>query len=251
MDNKNQRLFTNIRKSSIGKASIWNANSRHFLIIFAATLFVATVLVASCLAIASPVSATDKPVEIDVSTDAEKSEKTVQLISTLPSASTDFVIDDVVNTVGNSVKTEKAVEVIQPTQEPVKVMHFDENDVIVVAKILYNECGGVPSKTEQACVAWTICNRVDAGYGSTISECGTSPYQYAYNEDTVVTDDLYNLAYDVLTRWNNEKNGEDNVGRVIPKDYVFFWGDGEHNWFRNAFEGGTIWDYSFASPYEN
>jgi hypothetical protein len=120
----------------------------------------------------------------------------------------------------------------------------------MAAKVLYNECRGVASITNQACVVWTICNRVDAGYAETVSEVITQPYQFSYNPNAPVWDELYELATDVLDRWNKEKNGEEDVGRVLPSDYLWFSGAGTHNNFRNAFRGGTRWDYSFPSPYE-
>lgn len=125
--------------------------------------------------------------------------------------------------------------------------HFDDKDVIALAKVLYNECRGIPSTTEKACVAWTVCNRVDDGYwGDNFIDVISYPNAFAYWYNTPVTDELYNLALDVLTRWNKEKNGIENVGRVLPSDYVFFAGDGEHNYFRNKHkEDYDVWDYSF------
>lgn len=132
------------------------------------------------------------------------------------------------------------------------VMYFNEDDVIALAKVLYNECRGIPSDIEKACVGWAACNRVDAGYGNTIYEVLTAPNQFAYWNNTPITEELYNLATDVLTRWNNEKNGIEDVGRVLQSDYLWFRGDGKHNYFRDSFSGKyNIWDYSLANPYEN
>lgn len=139
------------------------------------------------------------------------------------------------------------------TEEVIEIlMYFTEKDVIALAKVLYNECRGVPSDMEKACVAWTACNRVDAGYGDMVYDVLTAPNQFAYRENTSVTEELYALALDVLTRWNNEKNGMTNVGRVLPKEYMWFRGDGKHNYFRNAFSGSyDIWDYSLDNPYDD
>lgn len=139
-------------------------------------------------------------------------------------------------------------------QEPEKSTHFySEEDVRMVAKVLYRECRGIPSDTEKACVAWTICNRVDMdGFPGTIREVITYPNAFAYSDDTPVTDELYALASDVLSRWNAEKNGAQDTGRVLPPDFTFFSGDGKHNYFRNAYKGScSIWDYSMESPYES
>lgn len=120
------------------------------------------------------------------------------------------------------------------------------HEVETVAKILWNEARGVPSDTEVACVAWTIVNRVDAGYGEDVVSVATAPGQYAYDPDAPLDDRLLCLAEDVLHRWYN-----DSEGRVLPGEYMWFQGDGKHNWFRNAYEGGDIWDYSAVSPYES
>jgi len=124
---------------------------------------------------------------------------------------------------------------------------YTDNDAALIAKTMYIECGGVQSETEKACVVWTILNRVDAGYGS-IEQVITAKNQFVgYKPNNPVRDDLLGLAYDVLTRWQNEHEGQVNVGRVLPSDYCWFTGDGRHNHFTNA--AGTRWSYSLASPY--
>lgn len=127
---------------------------------------------------------------------------------------------------------------------------WTEEEVVVLAKMVYGEARGVPSKMEQAACVWCVLNRCDA-YGEGIVEVTTEPYQFVgYDADNPVTDELYELCEDVLSRWYAEKNGNTNVGRVLPSDYLYFHGDGEHNYFRNAFQGGTVWDWSYPNPYE-
>lgn len=126
---------------------------------------------------------------------------------------------------------------------------YTEDDAVMIAKIIYAEAGGIPSDTEKACVAWVILNRVDAGYGDTIAEVATAPYQFAYRTSTPVRDDLLSLSRDVLGRWDREKRGGNDVGRVLPADYLWFTGDGLHNNFRRSYSGGRRWDYSLPSPY--
>ena len=129
-------------------------------------------------------------------------------------------------------------------------MYTDE-DAAILAKIICSEGGSIPSDTEKACLAWCVLNRVDAGYGKTIAEVATAPSQFGYRAQNPVRDDLLNLCYDVLERWQREKNGETDVGRVLPKDYLWYTGDGKHNNFRNSYSGGTKWDYSLESPYSS
>ena len=136
------------------------------------------------------------------------------------------------------------------TTQGVSGRYFSKSDVELVAKILYEECRGVSSDTQKACVAWIICNRVDSGMGNSISSVVKAKNQFDYNPYAPIKQNLYNLAQDVLTRWEREKNGETNVGRVLPKEYLYFYGDGIRNYFRNSYQKPyTIWDYSLPSPY--
>lgn len=154
----------------------------------------------------------------------------------------------------HSIEIEENEQTDSDTVTETEIMYYTEEEVVMMAKVLYLECRGVPSDTEKACVAWTVCNRVglDKFKGDTISEIITAPGQFAYSYNTPVTDELYALSLDVLQRWNAERNGEVYVGRVLPKDYTYYSGDGVHNYFRNNYDGGySIWDYSLQSPYES
>lgn len=87
---------------------------------------------------------------------------------------------------------------------------------------------------------------------ASIHDVVSSPHQFAFSENTPVDETLLNLAYDVLERWNSEKNGETNVGRVLPESYLWFEGHSGHNYFRNRYDGDfTVWSYSLESPYES
>lgn len=131
---------------------------------------------------------------------------------------------------------------------------YTSQDAVMMARVMFLEARGIRSKTEIACVGWTILNRVDAGYG-TISAVITAPNQFAYRVSASTTSDygydLVALATDVLDRWSREKAGQTNVGRVLPQGYLWYAGDGQHNYFRNAYRGGTRWTYSLPSPYES
>lgn len=143
----------------------------------------------------------------------------------------------------------KAVQipVVKPT------VTVNEYDAKLIARTLWGECRGVKSKAEQAAVAWCILNRVDAeGYacGTSVEYVVTFPDQFAgYDASYPVTDELYDLAVDVLTRWQLEKAGASDVGRVLPKEYLWFTGDGQRNHFTDEWKGGNRWDWSLPSPY--
>lgn len=133
------------------------------------------------------------------------------------------------------------------------VLHHTQEEVVMIAKVIRAESGGIWSLTEQACVAWTILNHADT-FGVSISEA-IVPGRFAYSVGTPTYDcfgrDLIALAQDVVDRWEREKAGETDVGRVLPKDYLWYHGDGSHNYFRNQYSGGTRWNYSLKSPYES
>lgn len=146
----------------------------------------------------------------------------------------------------------EAVEVVTPEPEPeVTPQPWTDEEVIVLAKMLWGEARGVSSNVEKAACVWCALNRVDKGYGD-ITAVVTAPYQFVgYNEKNPVDDDLITLCIDVLTRWYAEKDGQAEVGRVLPADYLWFSGDGERNHFRNAYRGGDRWDWSLPNPYES
>ena len=128
-------------------------------------------------------------------------------------------------------------------------------EVVMIAKVIYGEARGVVSETEQAAVAWCILNRADA-WGQTVTEVIEAPNQVCYYDFFPTVDDygrnLVVLAQDVVERWNREKSGETDVGRVLPAEYLWYGGDGERNWFRDDYEfNGSIWDWSLPSPYES
>lgn len=131
---------------------------------------------------------------------------------------------------------------------------YTATDATMMAKVMFCESRGIKSKTEIACIGWTILNRVDAGYGS-IYKVITAPNQFAYRSNASTTSDygydLVALATDVLDRWSREKAGQTSVGRVLPKGYLWYAGDGRHNYFRNQYKNGTRWNYSLPSPYES
>lgn len=131
-----------------------------------------------------------------------------------------------------------------------KTYNIPQEEIDALARTIWGEARGVPSKAEQAAVAWCVLNRVDAGYGATVLEVVSAPGQFVgYSPYYPVTDELAELAKDVLTRWYREKDGETDVGRTLPPGYYYFNGSGGHNWFRKEFRSSTYWDWSLPDPY--
>ena len=126
----------------------------------------------------------------------------------------------------------------------------DEAEVIMLAKLIYAEARGIPSTAEKAAVVWCVLNRVDdERWPDTIYEVLTQKDQFAYFPDCTLTDEFMNIAADVLTRWEREKAGAVNIGRVLPAGYCFFMGDGRHNNFTIEWKAGATWDWSAENPY--
>lgn len=124
-------------------------------------------------------------------------------------------------------------------------------EINMLAQVIYNEAQGIPDKAHQAAVVWCVLNRLDDGYwGDTVTEVVTYPHQFAYYPDTPIMPEFVLLAQDVVDRWILEKQGFDYVGRVIPQDYLYYWGDGKYNHFTTEWKGNDYWDWSWESPYE-
>lgn len=83
---------------------------------------------------------------------------------------------------------------------------------------------------------WVVCNRVDdPRFPDTITGVITQPSQFhGYDPSYPVSDELYTVALDVLTRWSMEKQGAEIV-RELPSTYLYFTGDGMQNRFREAY----------------
>lgn len=127
-------------------------------------------------------------------------------------------------------------ETPEPSEEPIYyVMYFTEDDVAEVAKMLWGEARGCTRDNQIKC-AWVICNRVDdARFPDTIQDVLSQPHQFhGYDPTYPVTDELYSIAFDVLTRWSYEKQGIP-VRRELPNTYLWFTGNGRENIFREVY----------------
>lgn len=145
------------------------------------------------------------------------------------------------------------------TQDPTKALEYGPSytakDVEVLAKVVWAEARGL-SRMEQAAVIWCVLNRVDDTendyWPNTIIGVATQPNQFAYDRKNPVKDEFVELAIDVLERWDAEKHGCIMPGRVLPKEYTFFFSrDTDENLFRTTYECNEVfWDWSLPNPYE-
>lgn len=128
--------------------------------------------------------------------------------------------------------------------------YYNHNTATALAKLIWVEGRGIRSDTEKSSIAWCVINRVEAGYGDLMAVI-TAPRQFAYRESAPVDPELYELAKDILIRWDMERCGYEDVGRVLPKEYLWFHGDGNRNYFRDAYKNGNVWRLELPSPYES
>lgn len=138
---------------------------------------------------------------------------------------------------------------------------FTDADAETLAQMAWGECRGVADLTagggivsaeyQQACTMWAVLNRYDAGFdGDSIAEIVTAPKQFhGYSAAHPVSEELLALAYDVLERWQAEKTGAADVGRVLPAEYVFFVGDGENNYFCTEYGSCVYYTWELPDPY--
>lgn len=128
------------------------------------------------------------------------------------------------------------------------------DDVEILAKLIWGEARGIPSTTEKAAVVWCVLNRVDSSaHPDTVRAVVTQKHQFAgYSPDFPATEEFKAIAYDVLLRWHSEKEGTENSGRVLPKEYLYFTGDGYHNYFKKRWSSSAdTYNWVLPTPYSS
>lgn len=143
------------------------------------------------------------------------------------------------------------IEKIRYATEQEQIEH-DREELEMIAKLVYGEARGC-SKTEQAAVIWCVLNRVDSpDFPKNITDVITQKNQFSgYNENNPVYEEYVELSKDVLTRWKFEETAVGDVARVLPKEYMWFKGNGVVNTFRDAYkEPYNTWGWSLYSPYK-
>lgn len=136
------------------------------------------------------------------------------------------------------------------TNPPEESNPLNPYEVELIGRTIWGEAEGVKDKAEQAAVAWCILNRVDES-GKSIEEVITAPHQFQgfYRVTGDVPEYFLQLAEDVLLRWRMEKTGMEDVGRVLPEDYLYFIGHGGRNYFSKEWKAPDFWDWTLKSPY--
>lgn len=131
------------------------------------------------------------------------------------------------------VETEAEAEA-EVSENVVEVAKYSSREVTLVAQTLWGEARGC-SRDEQKLVAWCICNRANAREQS-IEEVVTAPHQFAgFNPEHPVDAELVAVAEEVLQAWSRNEEALILPPYANTSDYQFFYGDGEHNWFREEY----------------
>jgi len=136
--------------------------------------------------------------------------------------------------------------------ETVVVKQYDDETVEVLTNLLYGEARGVKGDDRKSAVVWCVLNRFDNGnYGNTIIKVATAKHQFCgYVAGRVYKDlDSYNhckeIVIDVLDRYYTEEQ----VGRTLPKDYLYFVAKNGENVFTKEWKSTNYWNWSLENPY--
>lgn len=151
--------------------------------------------------------------------------------------------------------------VIEPfVVEPIVEHLYTAADAEALARMAWGECRGVgeidagggivSADYQKAAAMWCAINRYDAGFEDSIVDVVSAPNQFVgYSAEHPIDDELLALAYDVLDRWECERTGGGDVGRVLPADYLFFIGDGRHNYFAKEWRSADYYTWELPDVY--
>lgn len=129
--------------------------------------------------------------------------------------------------------------------------HATEEERIALAITIEGEGKGQESLTELSQIGWIALNRVHSNeYPNDVVSVVTQKKQFGgYRKNGTYSEKSYWVANDVLARYEREIAGETNIGRTIPIEYLYFKGDGEHNYFSIEENGPPyVWS-SVQTPY--
>jgi len=129
---------------------------------------------------------------------------------------------------------------------------ISEEDEVRLAQMLYGEdrrMGDAEDTMKQAAVIWCVFNRVDA-WGKPISKVVVHSQFHGWKPGQKHPQWAHDIVRDVAYRYALEQCGIENVGRVLPSDYLFFSNGGKHNKFRKGYRTKQYWDWDVENPYE-
>lgn len=136
----------------------------------------------------------------------------------------------------NSGVSDVVTETSEPEQQNNLHYEYTDADADMLAKLIYREAG-ICSEDEQRLIAWTVFQRIDSTNHdfrnmNTISDVVTAPHQFAYDEAAPIKDDIRRLCEAELEKWATGGTPPTVEPYAPTLPYLYFEGDGHHNWFR-------------------
>lgn len=127
-------------------------------------------------------------------------------------------------------------ETNEPEQQKPLHYNYTEADINMLAKLVFAEAGGC-SEDEQRLVVWTVFQRVDSSDHdfkdmNTIEAVVTAPNQFAYYPKSPVIENIRAVCEAEISKWANFEQPPTIEPYAPTLPYLFFEGDGYHNWFR-------------------
>lgn len=110
----------------------------------------------------------------------------------------------------------------------------------LAGRAIWGEAGGIQDEAQRAAVVWCACNRADA-WDMEIGDVLNVDAFHGLAIKGEVPEQHVELARDVLARWTMEAEGWQDVGRVLPSQYLYFEGDGRVNHYSTEYGGGEYW----------
>ena len=119
---------------------------------------------------------------------------------------------------------------------------FTIKEAELIAKTVWGEARGF-SDVQKAAVAWCILNRVDSPrFPDSITGVVTSPGQFmGYCPTNQVDPEILAIVVEALRWWTVEEMIPAEGWRILPREYLYFSGNGRENIFTTEYMGGTIW----------
>lgn len=161
-----------------------------------------------------------------------------------------------------SQNAEQAAELPEEETQAAEIvpLPYSHADAEALARMAWGESGGVgdlmtdgkivSADYQKAATMWCGLNRYDAGYAGSIFDVIAANKQFhGYDPAHQIDEELLALAYDVLDRWAAERSGAADVGRVLPAEYLYFVGDGKHNYFTAEYGSGIYYAWTLPDVY--
>jgi len=130
---------------------------------------------------------------------------------------------------------QQATEDILPElgPEPYIPRQWTDDCADVISRMVWGEARGV-SRNEQKLVVWTVINRLENGrYGSSLIGVVRARGQFTgYSPRFPVTDAIREMVVEVLEAWDRGEEAKVYPPFARTPNYLYFHGDGQHNWFR-------------------